>query len=240
MAGKLSPWIRWPGYLAWVFLALLPIAVLTVRGGSWQQGLLLYALACLLSVLLLGVLGVLAVLPRFSEHRRDILLRALPALPGALLLITALQSGDVPPIHDISTDTEDPPRFEKIVALRGADSNPLDIDPQVIAQQEAAYPDLATLQSPRNYGDSFRLALETARALGWEVVNEDVNAGLIEAVDTTAIMGFKDDVVIRLRTGDSGVIVDLRSVSRVGVSDLGANAARIRAFLERFRETVAV
>jgi uncharacterized protein (DUF1499 family) len=125
-----------------------------------------------------------------------------------------------------------------VVALRAADDNPLDIDPAVIAQQQSAYPDLGTLQSSRNYGETYAAALETAGALGWEIVRDDVNAGFIEAVDTTAIMGFRDDVVIRVRTTDAGTRVDLRSASRVGVSDVGANAKRIRAFAERFREAV--
>ena len=75
-----------------------------------------------------------------------------------------------------------------------------------------------------------------ATAWPWEVYHKDLNAGVIEAVDTTAIMGFKDDVVIRLNTNADGTLVDLRSVSRVGISDLGANAARIRSFLQIFRE----
>ena len=73
-----------------------------------------------------------------------------------------------------------------------------------------------------------------ARELGWEIYREDLNAGYIEAVDTTAIMGFKDDIVIRLRTNAEGTLVDLRSVSRVGVGDLGANVSRINAFVEQF------
>lgn len=240
MDSRLSPWIRWPGYLAWTFLALIPIGVLTVRGGSWKQGLLLYALACLLSLVVLGTLGLISVLPRFAQHRGAALLRAIPAIPGSVLLIVALSGQDVPPIHDITTDTDDPPRFEAVQELREEGSNPLDIDEEVIAQQRAAYPDLETLESARNYRDSYALALETARDLGWEIVRDDPNAGFIEAVDRTTIMGFKDDVVIRVRTGEDTVLVDLRSASRVGVSDIGANAERIRSFAERFREAVAI
>ncbi|MDP5071027.1 MAG: DUF1499 domain-containing protein [Congregibacter sp.] len=104
-----------------------------------------------------------------------------------------------------------------------------------MAQQREAYPDLRTLESPRSYTNSYNLALTTARELGWEIVREDPNAGFIEAVDTTAIMRFKDDVVIRVRSNADGSLVDLRSVSRVGVSDLGANAQRIRRFLSSFQ-----
>ena len=79
-------------------------------------------------------------------------------------------------------------------------------------------------------------ALEVAGELGWEVYFKDQSAGIIEAVDTTAIMAFWDDVVIRVLGDAQGTKLDLRSVSRVGVGDLGANAARIRAFQQAFLE----
>ena len=82
--------------------------------------------------------------------------------------------------------------------------------------------------------DAFDRALAVAADLGWEVYHQDRNAGIIEAVDTTAIMAFRDDVVIRLRTNADGTLVDLRSVSRVGIGDIGANAKRIRAFQQTF------
>ncbi len=204
MTDRTSAWVRWPGYIAWVFLALLPVSVLMVRSGNWQQGLMLYALGGLLSLLLLAFM--------------------------------AVQAQDVPPIHDISTDVQDPPRFEAVQSLRDSSSNSLEIDPAVIEQQLAAYPDLTTIESPRSYANSYNLALTTARALDWDVVREDSNSGYIEAVARTPIMQFKDDVVIRVRTNAEGSLVDLRSASRVGISDLGANAKRIRAFIAAFRD----
>jgi hypothetical protein len=153
-------------------------------------------------------------------------------VPGSVLLITALTASDVPPIHDISTDTEDPPRFEAVPALRAEGSNSLEISDEVIEQQRVAYPDIGTLASPRSYISTYGAALHTARDLDWDIVRDDPNAGYIEAVDTTAIMRFRDDVVIRVRSGEGGSLVDLRSASRVGVSDLGANAARIRRFAD--------
>lgn len=232
---KTSPWIRWPGYLAWVLLALIVISVFMVRSGNWQQGLALYALSGLLSMLLLALFAVLFLLPRLRRQRPATLRRALPAVPGAALLLLAMAAGDAPPIHDITTDTQDPPRFEQAPALRGPDSNPLEIRADVIEQQKAAYPSLDTLRSPYSFTRAYNLALTTARDMGWEITREDPNAGFIEAVATTPIMNFRDDVVIRVRTNEEGSLVDLRSVSRVGRSDLGANAARIRAFLEAFR-----
>lgn len=235
--GAPGRWIRWPGYLAWVLLALLAIAVLTVRSGLWQEGLMLYALTGLLSLLLLAAMALQSLLPRWREHRGAIVRRALPAVPGAVLLVLALL-GDAPPIHDISTDTDDPPTFETAPALRGRDSNSLAIKADVIARQLAAYPDLDTLRSPRPAASSYRLALLTARKLGWEITRQDPNAGFIEAVASTRIMQFKDDVVIRVRTDAQGSLVDLRSVSRVGQSDLGANAKRIRAFRSAFSDAL--
>jgi len=232
MQAPLAPWIRWPGYLAWVFLATLPLAVLTVRSGQWQQGLLLYALCCLLSLLLLGYFGLLSLLPRLADRRRALLLRSLPAIPGAVLLILAMQSRDVPPIHDISTDLDNPPRFERVLELRDAGDNSLELDEEVMAQQREAYPDLDTLRSAQPFAAVYAAARDTARELGWEIVREDPNAGYIEAVAHTAIMNFEDDIAVRVSTDADGVLVDLRSASRVGVSDLGANAKRIRTFLD--------
>jgi uncharacterized protein (DUF1499 family) len=230
----LSPWIRWPGYLAWAFLGLIAISVLSVRAGRWQEGLLLYAIAGLLSLVVLAIHAVQFLLPRFQEQRGAILRRTLPALPGAILFVTAMQAGQVPPIHDITTDVDDPPLFETAPGLRGDDSNPLGIKPEVIAQQLEAYPDLDTLRLSTSFENAYNRALTTARAMGWEITREDPTAGYIEAVDTTTVMNFRDDIVIRVRTNAEGSLVDLRSVSRVGRSDLGANARRIRAYLSTF------
>lgn len=235
MSEKTSAWIRWPGYIAWFFLALVAISVLMIRSGNWQQGLVIYALACLLSAVTLAFMAVQSLIPRWNSERLSILRYALPAVPGAVLLVMGMQARDYPPIHDISTDLVDPPGFEEIVSLRGSESNALDLNAEVMAQQRAAYPDLSTFQSTRSYTNSYNLALTTAREMGWNIVREDPNAGFIEAVDTTAIMQFKDDVVIRVRSNADGSLIDLRSVSRVGVSDLGANAKRIRAFLSAFQ-----
>lgn len=234
-AHDLHPALRWPGYLAWAFLGLIVLSVLTVRSGNWQQGLMLYAIACLCSALLLLWLLLAAVLPAWRAQARTIALRALPAAPGAVLLLMALSAGGAPPIHDITTDTADPPRFTRAPELRGAKSNPLRVDPEVIEQQRAAYPELQTLVSEKPVEASFAMATGIARELGWEITLHDLDRGIIEAVDRTPIMNFADDVVIRVRSDEGGSVVDLRSVSRVGVSDLGANAARIRRFSERFR-----
>ena len=229
--------VNWVGYLAITLALTLPVAVLTVRSGAWQEGLMLYTLSCLGASLLLGLSVVLLLLPRFAPWRKAIAGRALFALPGTLLILSVLAgSGDYPSIHDITTDTDDPPVFELAPKRRGSASNPLEISADTISQQLQAYPDLQTLLSTRSYEEVFERALEVAEAMGWEVYHQDRNAGVIEAVATTTIMSFKDDIAIRVRTNSQGTLLDLRSVSRVGIGDIGANAKRIRAFQQQFEQ----
>ncbi|MDX1735586.1 MAG: DUF1499 domain-containing protein, partial [Halioglobus sp.] len=147
-----------------------------------------------------------------------------------------LGGGDYPRIHDITTDTSDPPVFVAAGRERGPNANTLAIKPEVIEQQLAAYPDLATIESALPPGDAFERALSVAQELGWQVYHQDRAAGTIEAVETTSIMAFKDDVVIRIRAAAPGSEIDLRSVSRVGQGDIGANAARIRSFASAFSD----
>jgi len=232
---KIPGLVNWVGYLSITLLLLLPVAVLTVRGGAWQHGLLLYALSCLGCLMLVLLAAVLLLLPRFAPWRNSIAWRASLALPGTLLLLAVFSSrGDYPPIHDISTDLQDPPIFTLAEQQRGASANSLEIDNDVIAQQQTAYPDLQTLRSTMSIDAAFDRALQVASDMGWEVYHQDRNAGVIEAVDTTAIMAFKDDIVIRVRSNAQGTLLDLRSVSRVGIGDIGANAKRIRAFQQAF------
>jgi hypothetical protein len=234
---KMPRLITWIGYLAITLLVSIPLAVLMVRSGAWQQGLLLYALSCLGSLLTLLAALTLWVLPRYAQWRGNIVTRALFAIPGTLLVLAMLGGrGDYPPIHDITTDTQDPPVFSAALKQRGQGSNSLEVLEDTLQAQRVAYPDLATLVTGQAIEKAFARATTTARQLGWEIYKEDLNGGIIEAVDTTAIMGFKDDVIIRLRTNADGTLVDLRSASRVGVSDLGANAARIREFISAFKQ----
>ena len=138
----------------------------------------------------------------------------------------------VPPIHDISTDLEQPPAFDKIIALRGPDANTHVYGGAAIAQQQrAAYPDIKTLRVNADAVEVFDAALKVTADLGWELVDAVPAAGRIEATDTTLWFGFKDDVVIRITSTGTATLIDVRSVSRVGQSDLGANADRIRSFL---------
>ena len=227
--------VNWLGYIAITLLLILPLAVLTVRAGAWQQGLILFAIACLGAAIVLLLGALLMLLPRFAAWRKAMTGRVMFALPGALILLSVLGSGSYPRIHDISTDLQDPPVFTAAEQQRGSDSNSLQTDMETLALQAQGYPDLETLVLAQDYEAVFDRSVQVATEMGWDIYLQDRNAGVIEAVDTTALMNFKDDVVIRLRTNAQGTLVDLRSVSRVGLGDMGANAKRISAFIERLQ-----
>ena len=146
------------------------------------------------------------------------------------------QARRVPPIHDVTTDPEDPPAFVAVVARRSGARNPVEYaGPAVAAQQRRAFPDLVPLDLAAPPERVLPAAEAAARSLGWEIVAAAPAEGRLEATATTPWFGFKDDVVVRVRARGSGSRVDVRSLSRVGVGDLGVNAARVRAFLDRLR-----
>lgn len=165
----------------------------------------------------------------------------LPAGVLAVPVATLLSAAGAPPIHDVTTDPDDPPQFAAVVPLRAGAPNTLEYGgPQLAAAQRAAYPDLVPLDVGSPAPDVLAAARSAAAALGWEIVAVDLAQGLLEATATTFWFGFKDDVAVRVRPSPSGgAVVDVRSVSRVGVGDLGANAGRIRTFLARLRAALS-
>ena len=143
-----------------------------------------------------------------------------------------------PPIHDITTDTANPPSFVAILPLRAGAANPPEYGGREVAdQQRRAYPDIAPLVLHVSATEAFDRVNAVVRDLGWELVASDRASGRIEATDTTLWFGFKDDVVVRI-TEDSSAQdsrIDVRSKSRVGVGDVGTNARRVRELLARLR-----
>lgn len=164
---------------------------------------------------------------------------------GTLVLLAAVAvvpvshlraAGRVPPIHDITTDLDDPPRFVAVLPRRAGAPNTAEHGGAALAaQQRAGYPDLGPARFPAPPDRVFGRAVDVARELGWEIVATAPAEGRLEATDRTRWFGFRDDVVIRVRPEGAGTRVDVRSVSRVGRSDLGTNARRIRAFLDSLR-----
>lgn len=144
----------------------------------------------------------------------------------------------LPPLHDITTDTDNPPEFVAALPLRGDTSNSVVYaGAAVAALQRGGYPDIEPLITKQSTESMYAQSLAVAKGLGWEIVAADSVARRIEATDTTFWYGFKDDVVIRITTVPEGTRVDIRSISRVGGSDVGANAARIRAFFRALGRT---
>jgi uncharacterized protein (DUF1499 family) len=176
-------------------------------------------------------------------RRGKLALATVPAIVlGAAIVAVPLEqwrrAADVPPIHDITTDLENPPEFVALRSAREAAPNAVDHPGSDVArQQRAAYPDLAPVRLEAAPDAVLAAAENVAREMGWEVVAVDRTAGRIEAVDRTFWFGFRDDVVIRARqAGDGGTLLDVRSASRVGVGDVGTNARRIRDFLGRLQD----
>lgn len=200
--------LRWAAYGGIAVAALSLVALYRTRPGAPRQGLWLALFAFVLSA---ATFVVPWQVQRMGQR--------------------------LPPIHDITTDTEDPPEFVEIVPLRADAPNPAEYGgPEVAAQQRAAYPEVEPLRISLPPDRAFDHALAAAQKMGWRIVSADSSAGRIEAVDETFWFGFKDDVVVRLTPVDSETVLDVRSVSRVGRGDLGVNARRVGAYLEEVQE----
>lgn len=197
-----------------------------------------------------GLLGLAGLVLSFLGFLPD---GSLPGRPGWALIgiilggatLTAfsywfLEAQKYPPIHDITTDTQDPPAFKVIAPLRADAPNPTEYGgPEVSEQQKEHYPDIQTLQLDVPYTQAFDRALEAAESTSWELVDYSREEGRIEATHTLPWYGFKDDVVIRVDTAasDSNTsTIDVRSVSRIGRGDIGVNAKRIRNYLEMLKD----
>lgn len=194
--------------------------------------------------LLAALFGVVALLLALFAQPRRYLVRALIAIVlGVIAFVPPMlfkhKAGSVPAIHDITTDTANPPPFQTLLAQRAdAPNSAVYGGAEVAAKQQAAYPDIQPLQFDAPPATVFKAALDSAKSMGWAIAAQVPDEGRIEATATTFWFGFKDDVVIRLRPEAGGTRVDVRSESRVGGSDVGANAARIRAYSRKLREAV--
>jgi uncharacterized protein (DUF1499 family) len=183
---------------------------------------------------------VFALPPAFIGYARgrrfQVLVAALALLGGATASGIPFQlqqsARSRPPIHDITTDLENPPSFEAVVPLRAEAPNSLERPPDLARQQREGYPDLVPVTLPMPVDQAFDRALAEAQDAGWRIVTADKAAGRIEATDTTRWFGFQDDVAVRLTPWGTGTRVDVRSVSRIGRGDVGTNASRIRRYLQ--------
>jgi len=216
---------------ALISLALVVVGPIATRFG-WMRfplGLGMLALGSL-SAAVVVVTALVAALRGGSAAGMVAMLVGIAAL--VVPVGQLVSAGRAPAIHDITTDTDNPPRFVALLPLRGADASTPNYDgPDAAVQQRRAYPDIVPLTLPASPADVLARADRAARALGWTVVATDPLDGRLEATATTFWFRFVDDVVIRIRPEAAGSRLDIRSKSRVGRGDLGANARRIRAFV---------
>ena len=164
--------------------------------------------------------------------------RALSLAVSVVFVTIAAMSANDPPINDFTTDLADPPQFVQAGSIPANAGRDLSYPLEFASIQRECCADLrGTLLDPPPAA-AFRRALATARAMPtWEVTYSDLATGIIEAVATTPVFGFQDDLVVRVRPSpQGGTRVDLRSKSRDGRGDIGANAARIRAFVQELEK----
>jgi uncharacterized protein (DUF1499 family) len=210
--------------LALLAFALLLFSGLGVRAGLWpfRVGFGMFAGALAAGLVGAGISAVALAVPRLRARSISILVFSLllGLASAAVPLDYVRRVKTLPYINDVTTDTERVPEFATL--------RPSPEYPRHFAElQRIGYPELRPLQLSTSPKDTFARALAVAREMGWEITLADEKAGAIEAVATTRWFGFKDDVVVRIGSGR----IDVRSKSRVGRSDLGANARRIQDFL---------
>lgn len=234
-------WARWILIGSLVAACLLPLGALGTRFGLWPftVGFLIAGVG----ILVAAIGFVLAFVALIVAFRRRLLAERLPIGMGLVICLLTLtvvgvqvnMARSAPPIHNVTTDVDDPPQMSALAAVRGEHSNPWAFDRDRAASlQRRAYPWLKSIETDLDPAAAFRRASDVVSQMGWKLVSADPQSGVIEATDTTFWFGFKDDVVIRIRPMAHGCRVDLHSVSRVGVGDAGTNARRIGEFMHQF------
>jgi uncharacterized protein (DUF1499 family) len=237
----------WAGRMGIFALAVAALSAMIVRVGILEIGPALTTFAAaLICALLAIVLAIFSAIPIWNRGLTGIGRAVTGFFLGMMLLaypgFLAFRGYHLPAIHDITTDFNDPPRFSVLARLRprgsveypGAASADL---------QRAAYPTIEPLQLPVSPNVAFDTALAVINKSKWRVVDAlppspNRRNGIIEAIARTAIMGFRDDVVIRISPIGTNVRIDVRSASRYGIHDFGSNAARITSLLNDIDDAI--
>jgi uncharacterized protein (DUF1499 family) len=243
---RLAVWAR---RFALFSLTACVLSIIIVRSGMLE---IVPALATFAAAQLFAALAVVLAFGAFVVIWREGLsglgysVSAL-AIGAALLaypVYLGIKAYRLPAIADITTDPIDPPRFD-VIAARRPRGSPVEYSGLYAAeQQRAAYPDIEPIVVDANVQAAFEAALDVVTKRKWLVVSQRPpqrgrRDGTIEAVALTPIMGFRDDVVIRVRSSGQGARIDIRSASRYGRHDLGTNAARVRSLSEDIDDAIA-
>lgn len=228
--------MRWLTILAYLMAATCIVTVLLsgplYKLNWWSFGSIFQTLKITVPLGLIAVVLLLVCRLSGAAGNKAALLAVAVAALIYLPITKAMQARKLPYIHDISTDTINPPEFTTAMVQARADArNPPEYaGPDTASQQAEAYPDIQTITLAFPPDEVMTRIQALAIDAGWEILTRQDQK--LEATDTTFWFGFKDDVVIRVEPQGSGSKVDIRSKSRVGQSDIGQNAARIRAFTE--------
>jgi len=238
----------WARRMAWFSFAATILAIIIVRSGLLE---LRPALATFGGALALAVVALMLAFAAFAVIWKDGLEGMGSALTAILIGVGLLaypsylgiKAYKLPWIYDITTDPIDPPRYEALARIRPRDANPVIYAGLSAAeQQRAAYPDIETMEQDANPKAAYEAALAVMTKRKWAVLlkraPEGRRDGQIEAVARTPIMGFRDDVVVRIRPVPDGSRIDVRSSSRYGTFDFGSNAARIRSLIDDIDDAI--
>jgi uncharacterized protein (DUF1499 family) len=197
---------------------------------------------CGLLALLLGMIGLWRTRATTGREGRGRALRGalLGAAILALIVVAAGSGRSVPAINDITTNPDDPPAFTHAVRLPDNQGRDLSYPSDFAARQRAGYPNLAPIRIAASLPDAFQHSVRAAESLGWQITYSNPETGTLEATETSRIFHFVDDISVRLRPdGPAATVVDVRSKSRVGRGDMGANARRIEAFRQKLTSPAA-
>jgi hypothetical protein len=246
----ISSLASWARNLAVFSVVAVLVSIIIVRQGflEMQPALATFfgALGCAVLSILVSLAAFVAIWQNGSRGMSRILLALLiDAVVLAYPAYLALQYRKLPPIHDITTDPVDPPRFEALARLRTGDGTNTAVYAGLYSaeQQRLAYPDVETVELDVPVQRAFEVTMQLVNKRKWVVIDERPpqpprRIGRIEAVARTPIMGFREDVSIRVTPDGEGSRVDIRSSSRYFESDLGSNAARITRLIDDINNAV--
>jgi len=245
-------WALYGAYLG-IGLAILALALLAASPIGWRAGWWHYrfAFSWLMTwsaylAMAAAILSIATLALGWSElDARGMILALIGLALGTVLVYIPWQydriRNTVPRIHDITTDTDNPPGYVAVLPARAAENaNSVSYEGADLAKlQKGAYPDVVPLIVALPPQETFKRALDAANAMsGWTIVAADPASARIEASETSLWFGFTDDIVIRVTAEGSGSRTDMRSVSRQGRSDFGVNARRIRGYLAQLKQRV--